>query len=112
MWLRCYPGCATISGRSSRAVPGTTLASHSQRPSGGPKRHQSQLPGQLRNPGWGWKVGRPRPAGRPGAGFAPKYSGQSERFCWHNAKEHSMYIGIGTVVVIVIIVLVVLALRR
>jgi len=38
--------------------------------------------------------------------------GSGEKSHTRNAKEHSVYIGIGTIVVIVIIVLVVLALRR
>ena len=49
---------------------------------------------------------------RAGAGFAPEYAGQWKRSDMRYAKEHSMYIGIGTIVVIVIVVLIVLALRR
>jgi hypothetical protein len=44
--------------------------------------------------------------------FAGPHAGQRKESCTRYAKEHAMYIGIGTVVLIVIIVLIVLALRR
>ena len=50
--------------------------------------------------------------GHGSAVFTLEHVGQWQKSQKRQGKEHSVYIGIGTIVVIVIVVLIVLALRR